>query len=107
MARILVIITLFLWLLILALATSMARQPMIALLPLYAFYPGQTVSGGQDYHPFLMNILATCMGMVFIILGAVAVLRKNKIAGVAFIVLFLISVVLILARISNDLRDLH
>jgi hypothetical protein len=111
MARTLVIITLIIWLLIFLVTGALVGHALfalqIALLPLYALYPGQDTSGGPDYHPFQMHAWAVAAGIVFIVLGVLGAWRKSKPAAIAFMLLFITSVIVFLARASADLRDLH
>ena len=107
MARTLVTITLFLWLLVLMLAYSVFRQPEVAFLPLYGLYPGEVSSGSPGYSLTKMHVWAVGAGLVFLVLGILGIWWKNKTAAIAFMVLFLLSIVVIVARFSEGLRDLH
>jgi hypothetical protein len=107
MARNLVILTAALWLLVFMFAVGVARMPGLALLPLYGLYPGKVSSGETDYHPALMHAWAVGAGVVFFALASFAVWRKNTAAAVALLALFILSIVVLMARASTAFRDLH
>jgi phosphatidylglycerophosphate synthase len=107
MARTLVTITLVLWGIILMLSASIIHNPSLALLPLYGLYPGQATSGGPNYHPAEMNAWAVGAGIVFLVLGLLGMIWKSKPAAITFMVLFVLSIVVVIAKFSKDLRDLH
>jgi predicted membrane channel-forming protein YqfA (hemolysin III family) len=74
---------------------------------LYASYPGADSSGEPNYNPTMMHIWGIFMSIVFLVLAFFAIWRRNKAAGVAFMALFLFSIVISLMRISSALHNLH
>ena len=89
------------------LSAGLAHSPALALLPLYGLYPGQATSGGPNYHPAEMHAWAVGAGIVFLVLGLLGMIWKSKPAAIALMVLFVVSIVVLIARASSDLRDLH
>jgi hypothetical protein len=55
MARTIVIITVFLWMLLFMLIFSVFRQPGVAWFPLLGLYPGEISSGSPGYSVAKMN----------------------------------------------------
>jgi hypothetical protein len=102
MARKLVVITLILWLLLLIFATSV-HWPEFALIPFYGLYPGEVLSTETTFHPNLMLAWAIGAGVVFLALAIAAMWRKNKVAGIAFMVLWLLSTVVAFVRFLEAL----
>ena len=100
MARTIVTVTLFLWLLLLVSA------PVNATLPLYGLYPGEMASGEPNYYPGVMRAWAVAMGAVFTVLGLIALARNHRPTAFAFMVLFLISTVAFYARFVESMRHL-
>jgi len=108
--RLLVAITLLLWLAILILHLSVSYEPQVPplpLLPLYAFYPGEILSGQVNSHPALLHAWGIGSGMVFFALALAAVRYRKKSAGFAFLALFLISTLIVYGRIVDQLRHLQ
>jgi len=106
----LVIITLFLWLLILILGFALVYEqqvPQLALLPLYAFFPGEILSGQTNSHPMFLHAWGWGAGVVFFALAFIGVWRKNKLAAAAFMALFLISTLIVYARVVDQVRLLN
>jgi len=54
-----------------------------------------------------MKAWAVGAGITFLALAVLAVWRKSKGAGIAFLVLFLVSTAASCVRIAEGLRDLH
>jgi hypothetical protein len=107
MARNLVITTVALWLVFFMFAVGVARMPEVALLPLYGLYPGEESSGEASYHPALMHAWAVGAGVVFVALAIFASWRKNTIAAIILLLLFLVSTGASCARVASALHDLH
>jgi hypothetical protein len=107
MARKIVIITLFLWLLFLLYCVAVARMPGLSTLPLYGLYPGAMASGETNYSPTAINAWAIGAGIVFLSLAVAGVVWKNRAAAVAFIVLLILSAFVSCARMVNALSGLH
>lgn len=106
-AREFVKIVLVLWLLLLMFGLLIIQQPQVALLPLCGLYPGDIASGGPDYSPVAMYAWAVVMLVVFSVLAFFATWRKSTAAGIALLVLFLISTGVSCARVVETLRQLH
>lgn len=92
MARWIVSITLLLWLL-LALLAFFVRTPDLTLMPLYGLYPGPPASGDPGYNPRMMHIWAVGAALVFATLAFLGLDRKNKLAAVILLALFIASIV--------------
>jgi hypothetical protein len=110
MARLLVLITFLLWLVILIMNYTVAYEqgvPPLPFLPLYAFYPGLIVSGQINSHPVSLHVWGLGAAVVFFALAFVAVRYKSKSAGIAFLALFLISTVIVYARVVDQVRSLN
>ncbi|MGB7767875.1 MAG: hypothetical protein WBN22_03365 [Verrucomicrobiia bacterium] len=112
LARTLVIVTLLLWLLIFLLNLSANYEqevPALPLLPLYAFVPGEIVSGQADSNPTLLHIWGIGAAIVFLLLAYAGMRHKNKTAAAAFMALFLISTLIVYARVVAEVRffNLH
>jgi hypothetical protein len=108
--RVLVTITLLLWLAILILHLSVSYEPQVPplpFLPLYAFYPGVIISGQIDSHPALLHSWGIGAAVVFFALAFVAIRYKKKSAGLAFLALFVISTLIVYARVVDQVRSLH
>ena len=110
MARLPVLITVLLWLMILVLyllITYEKQVPPLPLLPLYAFYPGVIISGQIDSHPAFLHAWGFGAATVFFLLALAAVWYKSKAAGIAFLALFLISTLIVYARVVDQMRSVH
>ena len=110
MALLPVLITVFLWLIILIMNFTVAYEqevPPLPLLPLYAFYPGLIVSGQINSHPASLHAWGLGAAVIFFALAFIAVSKKNKSAGIAFLTLFLISTVIVYARLVDQVRSLN
>jgi hypothetical protein len=107
MARKLVLITVTLWAIPAFLLVAATREREVALLPLYGLYPGEMSSGETSYHPAWMHAWAVGMALVFLGLAVVALVRRSTPAGVAFLVLLILSTLAFLARFSNAMSGLH
>jgi hypothetical protein len=83
-------ITLFVWALLLAFAWIVLRQPDVALIPLYGLYPDNGADDNSDY--VVEQIWAACAGLVFAALALVGLFRRSRVAAIAFMVLFFVSV---------------
>ncbi|HTQ49571.1 MAG TPA: hypothetical protein VMJ12_02590 [Candidatus Acidoferrales bacterium] len=108
--RVLVVGTLLLWLIILILNFFLVYEqevPPLPVLPLYAFFPGEILSGQVNSHPALLHAWGIGSGMVFFALALAAVRYKKKSAGFAFLALFLISTLIVYGRIVDQLRHLQ
>jgi hypothetical protein len=95
-ARRIVSVTLILWALLFVVALMLLHQPEVALLPLYGLYPGKINYQAEQ-------IWAVGSGFVFLILALVGIFRKNKMAAVAFMVLFFLSVAGWILRFAHSL----
>ena len=104
LARTLVIITAFLWLLLLVFGILAFHSPQFALLPLYALYPGAISSADPGYNATLMHAWGAGMGIVLLVLAIIAMSRKKRTAAITFTVLFLISSLIAWARILAALH---
>ena len=107
LARTLVIITLFLWLLLLVFGVLVMHQPQVAILPLYALYPGEIASGEPGYNPTLMHAWGIGAGVVLLALAIFATRRRKKSAAFAFMALFLISTAIVYGRVVAEVRHLN
>jgi hypothetical protein len=103
----LVITTLCLWLGFVVLIFIVSQQPQVIFLPLYGLYPGDASSGEANYSPTSLHIWATFIGVVFIVLAIFAIWHRSTMAGIAFMVLFLVSTATSCVRISHALNGLH
>jgi len=110
-AQTLVVVTAFLWLLILLLGVLTPRDepqvPFLPLLPLYAFYPGEILSGQAGYNPVLEHAWGVGAAVVFLALAIMAVWRRKKTAGIVLITLFLVSTLIVYGRVVAELRHFH
>lgn len=110
-AQTLVVVTAFLWLLILLLGVLTPRDepqvPFLPLLPLYAFYPGEILSGQAGYNPVLEYAWGGGAAVVFLALAIMAVRRRKKTAGIVLITLFLVSTLIVYGRVVAELRHFH
>jgi high-affinity Fe2+/Pb2+ permease len=104
-ARTLVIVTVFLWLLVLLFGILFFRQPQVAIVPLYAFYPGELVAGKAGYNPAFMHAWAVGAGVVCLVLAITAIWRRNKTAAIVLIVFFLMSTLISCARVVHGLQS--
>jgi hypothetical protein len=77
-AQTLVVITLFLWLLILVLGFLLTYEPQVPFLPLYAFYPGEILSGQMGHNPTLLHAWGIGAAAVFLALAVIATWRKKN-----------------------------
>jgi NhaP-type Na+/H+ or K+/H+ antiporter len=100
-ARILVILTLFLWGLILLIGILFLGQPQLAVVPLYAFYPGELVAEKSDYNATLMHAWGAGAGIVCLALAILGTWRRNKTAAIVLMVFFLMSTLISCARIIH------
>ena len=96
-ARIIVGITLVLWLIVYFLAKTLARDWHLALLPLYGLYPRPAATGGSS--ATFMHSWAIGMGAVFATLTWLGIDRKSKSAAAAFLILVILSTVVGYVRI--------
>lgn len=109
-ARTLVVLTLFLWLLILILGFFPVYEeqvPQLVFLPLYAFYPGEILSGQANSNPLFLHAWGIGAGVVYLALAIIAVRYKRKSVAIAFAALFLISTLIVYGRIVNQVRYFH
>jgi hypothetical protein len=83
-ARKIVSVTLILWALLFVIALVLLRQPEVVLLPLYGLYPGKINYQAEQ-------LWAVGSGFVFLTLALIGIFRKSKMAAVAFMVLFFLS----------------
>ena len=100
-ACILVILTLFLWGLVLLMGVLFFGQPQLAIVPLYAFYPGELVAEKPDYNPTLMHAWGAGAGIVCLALAILGTWRRNKTAAIVLMVFFLMSTLISCARIIH------
>jgi hypothetical protein len=110
LARLPVLIAVFLWLIILVMNFTVAYEeqvPPLPLLPLYAFYPGMILTGQIGSHPAFLHAWGFGAAIAFLALAFAAVRYKSKSAGVAFLALFLISTLIVYARVVDQVRSLH
>ena len=110
MARLPVYIAGILWLAILILHFSVAYEqevPTLPFLPLYAFYPGLIISGQIDSHPASLRAWGIGAAIVYFALAFIAFRYKSKSAGIAFLALFLISALIVYARVVDEMRLTH
>jgi len=109
-ARLPVYIAGLIWLAILILYLSVSYEqqvPPLPLLPLYAFYPGLIISGQVESHPAPLHAWGLGAAVVFFALAFAAVRHRRKSAGVAFLALFLISTLIVYARVVDQMRATH
>jgi hypothetical protein len=97
----LAIATLFLWLLVLLFGTLFFRQPLVAILPLYAFYPGELAADKPGYNPTLMHAWGAGAGIVCLTLAILALGRGNRTAAMVLMVFFLMSTMISCARVIH------
>lgn len=110
MARLPVYVTCLLWLAILILYLLVSYEPQVPplpFLPLYAFYPGLIISGQIDSHPAPLHAWGIGVAIVFFALAFAAFRYKSKSAGVACLAIFLISTLIVYARVVDQMRALH
>lgn len=100
-ARVLVIVTLFLWLLIFIFGALVLHQPQVAIVPLYAFYPGELVAGKPGYNPTFMHAWAAGAGILCLVLAILATARRNRTAAIILMIFFLISTLISCARVIH------
>lgn len=109
-SRTLVGLALFLWLMILILGFFPVYEeqvPQLAFLPLYAFYPGEILSGQPNSNPVFLHAWGIGAGIVYLALAVFAVFYKKKSAAIAFIAVFLISTLIVYARVVDQVRYFH
>jgi hypothetical protein len=94
-------VTMFLWVALTFIG------PKVALMPLYAFYPGPIASGSKGYSPLGMHSWAAGAAAIFLALFLYGSIRNNQVAAVLFLSLFLISTIIIAVRFLDVLKDLH
>jgi hypothetical protein len=99
MARALVGITLMLWLIVFFVGVTVVESPLFFLSALYGLYPADM--SRRESHLVLMHISAGVTGLVFLTLALTAVRRNSKLAAVAFMALFLISMFRFLVNASD------
>ena len=97
----LVVLTLLLWLLILVFGVLVLHQPQLALVPLYAFYPGELVAERPGYNPTFMHAWAAGAGVLCLVLAILATRRRNKSAAITLMVFFLVSTLISCARVIH------
>ena len=108
MVQLPVYITCLLWLAILILHLSVSYEqqvPALPLLPLYAFYPGMIISGQANSHPAPLHAWGLGAAIVFFALAFAAIRYRSKAAGIAFLALFLISTLIVYARVVDQIRS--
>jgi len=105
MARIIVIITAFLWMSFFVWEYGVFHHPLVAFFPLYGLYPGVVSSDSPGYSPTTIQVWAVGAGIVFLSLAVTAMWLKSKVVAIAFMVLFLASAFAITIRISSVLHD--
>ena len=89
MARRIVSITLLLWFLILIFAIFVAKDPQVAIYPLFGLYPGSI--SGQSYSPILVDVWQTIVAVILLVLAVVGLFRNNRPAALACMIVFLLS----------------
>jgi hypothetical protein len=104
-ARILVGITLVLWLVVYYLAKTLAKDTRLALLPLYGLYPGPAASGESS--ATLMHSWAIGMGAVFATLTWMGIVRKSKSAAAVFLLLLIFSTIVGYVRLLAAVAGIH
>jgi hypothetical protein len=82
MPRIIVSLTLFLWLLIFLFAHFVEHDPQVALYPFIGCYPGSLLEG---YHPFLINIWQASLIIIQVALATFGFYRNSRRAALAFL----------------------
>lgn len=110
LARLLVSVTVFLWVIILLLDLLLTYEPEVPplpLLPLYAFFPGEILSGQINSHPTFLHIWGTGAGLAFAAAAFFAWRYKRRWAGIAFMALFFVSTLIVYARVVDQVRALH
>jgi hypothetical protein len=65
------------------------------------------VSGQINSHPASLHAWGLVAAIDFFALAFIAVRKKNKSAGIAFLTLFLISTVIVYARVVDQVRSLN
>jgi hypothetical protein len=105
--RAIVYFTLFLWLMLLVWGLLKLHQPIPAIMPLYAFYPGQLVSANADFNPTLMHAWGVGVGIFCLALAITATWRKSRLVAIIFMVFFLASTLISCARILGGLQSIH
>src|ERR1035437_9087157 len=107
MPRKLIGTTLTIWFLVALFFCALSRQPAVFLFPLYGLYPGEMTSGGSDYHPVLGHLWAAGVSLVFFALAFIGLRWNNKEAAVAFTGLFLLSFIVMFARVASVMGRIH
>jgi hypothetical protein len=100
----LVALTLFLWLLIFLFGVLVLHQPQVAIVPLYAFYPGELVAQKPGYNPTFMHAWAAGAGILCLVLAILATRRRNKSAAITLMVFFLVSTLISCARVIHGVQ---
>lgn len=103
----LVYITLAFWFLTAFLSIAITKHFQSALWPLFGLYPAEDLSGKIDYNSTDRFIWGISTAAVFIVLAVLAVCRKSTTAGVAFLILFLLSVIVPCVKILHNLQNIH
>ena len=106
-AQAIVFFTLFLWLLLLVYGILKLHQPLVAIVPLYAFYPGELVSNKPDFNLAYMHAWGAGIGVICLALAIIATWRKSRLVAIIFLVFFLISTLISCARILGGIHHLH
>ena len=109
-ARTLVVVTLFLWLLILILGffpIYEVQVPQLAFLPLYAFFPGEILSDQPNSNPVFLHAWGAGAGIVFFAFAFIAVWREKRSAAIVFTALFFISTLIVYARVVDQVRYMN
>ena len=110
LARMLVGLSLLLWAIILILDLVLTYEqevPPLPLLPLYAFFPGEILSGQINSNPAFLHAWGTGAGLGFLALAFFAWRYKRRWAGIAFMALFLVSTLIVYARVVDQVRALR
>ena len=97
--QLLVIITLLSWLLLFIFGIVVFGNPMTVIWPLYGFYPGELASDKPNFKLGFLYEWGIGAGVVFLALAVIGMWRKNRLAAVILLVLFLVSTVISFARV--------
>jgi hypothetical protein len=97
--QLLVIITLFSWLLLYIFGIVVIRIPMTVIWPLYGLYPGVLAPDKPNFNLRFLHEWGIGAGVVFLALAVIGMWRKNRLAAVILLVLFLVSTLIAFARV--------
>jgi hypothetical protein len=102
--RTIILVTSCLWLALGLFGAVVMKEPKVALLPLYAFYPGPWLSGESGYNVAAMHRWAAVTALIFAIIAGVGFIRNNRMAAVVLAALMIISTATVVLRFLGTSR---